>query len=142
MTMTEERRYSGSYNKLFPMKVSTNTFVTIYILHILQAKGRSYGKEIINNIEERFNGKWKPSHGLVYPILRELEEEGLVTGKWVGENSKKTIRYYHITEKGIMTYKEEKERHKDIFTQSFLMMEALMGDLYKEFEVWDFNDVD
>ena len=48
----EKPRYTGSYNRLFPLKVSTNTFLTIYILHLLKTKGRLYGKEIINEIEE------------------------------------------------------------------------------------------
>ena len=56
--------------------------------------------------------------------------------------SKKTIRVYEITNKGIEAYEIEKERHKEIFTQSFLIMEILMGDLYKEFEIMDFSDLD
>lgn len=135
-------RYSGSYNRLFPLKISTNTFITIYILHLLKKKGKLYGKEIINEIEDRFAGKWKPSHGLVYPILRELEKEGLVDGEWIGDKSKKTIRVYTITKKGAHAYEVEKEKHKEIFTQSFLIMETLMGDLYKDFEVWDFSEED
>lgn len=140
MIMTEEKpRYSGSYNRLFPMKVSTNTFITIYTLHLLK-KGSLYGKEIINKIEERFAGKWKPSHGLVYPILRELETEGLVTGEWQGEGSKKTIRIYSITPLGLAAYESEKEKHKETFMQSFLMIETLMNDLY-EYEMIDFSTV-
>lgn len=133
-------RYSGSYNRLFPLKVSTNTFITIYILHLLKKKGRLYGKEIINEIENRFAGKWKPSHGLVYPILRELEKENLVKGEWMGDGTKKTIRVYKITTKGHEAYEQEKDKHKNIFTESFMIMETLMGDLYKEFEVWDFTE--
>lgn len=138
----DKPRYSGSYNRLFPLKVSTNTFITIYTLHLLKRKGRLYGKEIINEIENRFSGKWKPSHGLVYPILRELEKENLVKGEWLGDSSKKTIRVYKITEQGLEAYEKEKEKHKEMFTQSFLIMETLMGDLYKEFEMWDFSDMD
>lgn len=137
--MTEDKpRYSGTYNRLFPMKISTNTFITIYTLHLLKNRGGLYGKEIINAIEDRFKGKWKPSHGLVYPILRELEAEGLVKGKWEGEGSKKTTRVYKITKLGLKAYEEEKDRHEDLFTQSFLLMETLMGDLY-ETEMIDFS---
>jgi PadR family transcriptional regulator, regulatory protein PadR len=139
---TEKHRYSGSYNRLFPLKVSTNTFVTIYILHLLKKKGSLYGKEIINEIEDRFSGKWKPSHGLVYPILRELEKENLVKGDWVGGEEKKTIRVYKITGQGLRAYEQEKTKHKNIFTESFMIMETLMGDLYKDFEVWDFSEMD
>lgn len=144
MTMVKKEdkpRYTGSYNRLFPLKVSTNTFITIYILHLLKTKGRLYGKEIIDKIENRFQGKWKPSHGLVYPILRELEKESLVKGEWIGEKTKKTIRVYTITPKGIDVYNREKAKHKEIFAESFLIMEILMGDLYEDFQVWDFSDI-
>ncbi|WP_422661680.1 PadR family transcriptional regulator (plasmid) [Paenibacillus sp. EC2-1] len=134
----EKARYTGAYNRLFPVKVSTNTFLTIYILHLLKKKGRLYGKEIIKEIEDRFQGSWKPSHGLVYPILRELEKEGLVTGEWLGDNSKKTIRVYEITHRGLKAFEEEKETHKEVFTQSYMIMETLMGDLYEdEFALFD-----
>lgn len=133
-----QSRYTGTYNRLFPLKVSTNTFITLYTLHLLKHKGRLYGKEIINKIEDRFSGKWKPSHGLVYPILRELEKEGLVTGEWIGENNKKTIRMYNITDQGKSVYEVEKQRHEGAFMESFVMMETLMGDLY-ETEMIDFS---
>lgn len=138
----ETPRYSGSYNRLFPMKVSTNTFITIYILFLLKNKGDLYGKEIINKIEDRFKGKWKPSHGLVYPILRELETEGLVTGHWEGEENKKTIRVYSITDLGRRVFETEKVKHREIFMQSFLMIETLMFDLYDDVEMYDFSTPD
>lgn len=138
--VVDKPRYSGSYNRLFPLKISTNTFVTIYILHLLKKKGRLYGKEIINEIEDRFAGKWKPSHGLVYPILRELEKENLVKGEWMGDGTKKTIRVYKITQAGIEAYEQEKNKHKEIFTESFTILETLMGDLYKDFQIWDFTE--
>jgi len=142
MSKEKRVRYSGAYNRLFPVKVSTNTFITIYILHLLLMKGRLYGKEIINSIEDRFSGQWKPSHGLVYPILRELEAEGLVRGEWIGDSSKKTIRIYEITEKGREVYDKEKEKHKSVFAQSYSIMETLMGDLYEDYRPIEWIDAD
>lgn len=135
--MARNIRYAGVYNRLFPVKVSTNAFITLYILHLLN-KERLYGKEIIDKIEKRFKGHWKPSHGLVYPILRELETAGLIKGEWQGEGSKKTICIYHITPKGRSAYKKEKKRHEEVFMQSFIMMETLMLDLYN-IEMIDFT---
>jgi len=139
--MADKARYSGAYNRLFPVKVSTNAFLTIYTLHLLQG-GRLYGKEIINAIEERFAGQWKPSHGLVYPILRELEKEGLVKGEWMGDNNKKTIRIYEITKAGRKAYDRERDHHKDIFGQSFSIMETLMSDLYEDYRPTEWPDDD
>jgi DNA-binding PadR family transcriptional regulator len=37
-----------------------------------------HGYQIIQEIEERTSGFWKPSPGSVYPVLQQLEDEGLV----------------------------------------------------------------
>ena len=37
-----------------------------------------HGYQIIQEIEERSSGFWKPSPGSVYPVLQQLEDEGLV----------------------------------------------------------------
>lgn len=139
--MTEKVRYSGAYNRLFPVKVSTSTFITLYILFLLKREESGlYGKEIIDKIEKRFRGNWKPSHGLVYPILRELEAEGLIRGEWQGGGVKKTICVYTITPEGLKVYEKEQKRHESAFTESLLMMETLMEDLY-DTTVYDFSKV-
>ena len=39
------------------------------------------------------------SSGVVYPLLYELEERGLITGEWV-QRGRRRIKHYSITEKG------------------------------------------
>jgi DNA-binding PadR family transcriptional regulator len=36
------------------------------------------GYQIMQEIEERSNGAWRPSPGSVYPALQQLEDEGLI----------------------------------------------------------------
>lgn len=124
--------YEGAYNKLFPKKMSTNSFLTIYALYVLNQKNeKMYGKEIIDKIEERFNSAFKPSHGLMYPILRKLEESGLVRAHWEGEDpSKKTKRFYQITQKGKLALEEEVEEFKPVVYETFMMINGVMKDLY------------
>ena len=38
-----------------------------------------HGYEMIQEINERSNGVWKPSPGSVYPTLQMLGDEGLIT---------------------------------------------------------------
>ena len=40
-----------------------------------------HGYEMIQELEARTNGVWRPSAGSIYPTLQLLEEEGLVTGE-------------------------------------------------------------
>lgn len=47
----------------------------------LLAEGPMHGYQIIQEIEKRSNGAWKPSAGSVYPTLQMLADEGLIIAK-------------------------------------------------------------
>ena len=53
-------------------------FSRYFILELLKEKPYT-GKEIINYAVEQSNGIWKPSPGLIYPLLGRLLDEGLVS---------------------------------------------------------------
>jgi DNA-binding PadR family transcriptional regulator len=63
-----------------------------YILGLLKEQPMS-GKEIIDKAVLQSDGKWRPSPGLIYPMLGRLLEEGLITETDTGK--------YTITEKGL-----------------------------------------
>jgi DNA-binding PadR family transcriptional regulator len=63
-----------------------------YILTLLRDQPMT-GKEIIDRATEQSGGKWKPSPGLIYPLLGRLLDEGLVTEDKDGR--------YVITKKGL-----------------------------------------
>ena len=45
---------------------------------ILLDEGPANGYQLMQEIEKRTNGAWKPSSGSVYPALQQLEDEGIV----------------------------------------------------------------
>ena len=47
------------------------------VLAVLQDQP-GHGYEIIQALEERTGGRWRPSPGSIYPTLQQLEDEGLV----------------------------------------------------------------
>ncbi|MET7327612.1 PadR family transcriptional regulator [Nonomuraea sp. NPDC005650] len=53
------------------------------------------GYQMIQSIEERSRGVWRPSPGSVYPALQQLEDEGLVSSDESGGS-----RTYRLTEEG------------------------------------------
>ncbi|QIG39896.1 PadR family transcriptional regulator [Microbacterium sp. 4R-513] len=61
----------------------------------LLAEQPMHGYQIIQQIEERSNGAWKPSAGSVYPTLQLLADEGLIKAEESG--GRKT---YSLTEAG------------------------------------------
>ncbi|MCB1002127.1 MAG: PadR family transcriptional regulator [Acidimicrobiales bacterium] len=68
---------------------------TRYALLSALTDGPGHGYELIQRLEERTGGRWKPSPGSVYPTLQLLEETGLVRGEQRDDK-----RIYSITEAG------------------------------------------
>ncbi|HEY5821908.1 MAG TPA: PadR family transcriptional regulator [Propionibacteriaceae bacterium] len=46
---------------------------------LLLADSPRHGYQLIQDIAERSSGAWTPSPGSVYPVLSQLEDEGLIT---------------------------------------------------------------
>lgn len=69
-------------------------FSRYFILELLKKRSCT-GKEIIDEAFEESNGVWKPSPGLIYPLLGRLLDEGLIEENKNGK--------YKITKKGIST---------------------------------------
>lgn len=66
-------------------------FSRYFILELLTTKPYT-GKEIIDAATQQSDGKWKPSPGLIYPLLGRLLDEGLIEESKDGK--------YQITKKG------------------------------------------
>ena len=69
-------------------------FSRYFILELLKKKPHT-GKEIIDHATEQSEGMWKPSPGLIYPLLGRLLDERLIDETKDGK--------YQITKKGRAT---------------------------------------
>ena len=61
----------------------------------LLAEEPMHGYQIIQEIDRRSGGSWKPSPGSVYPTLQQLEDEGLVRAQ-----EQDGRRVYRLTDEG------------------------------------------
>ncbi len=73
----------------------------------LLAERPMHGYQIIQEIEERRDGSWKPSPGSVYPTLQMLEDLGYVTA-----SQQEGKKVYAITDEG-RKYLDENRRSVD-----------------------------
>jgi DNA-binding transcriptional ArsR family regulator len=64
------------------------------ILHLL-GEGPMHGYQIMQELEERTDGLWRPSPGAIYPTLQQLEDEGLVRSE-----EREGRKVYSLTEEG------------------------------------------
>ena len=87
------------------------------ILSILE-KEESYGYEIIKRVKELSKGKIKWSDGMLYPVLRKMEKQKLISSKWrMAENGRRR-KYYFIEHNGREMLDTEMRNWK-IFIQMF-----------------------
>lgn len=73
------------------------------VLALLSEQPR-HGYQIITEITERSGGAWTPSPGSVYPVLQQLQDEGLVRPEEADGR-----RVFHLTEAGEAYVKDHAE---------------------------------
>lgn len=67
-----------------------------------------HGYQIMQKLEERSGGAWRPSPGSVYPTLQLLEDQGLIKGE-----ESEGRRVFSLTEAGTAEVEKLKERIGD-----------------------------
>jgi DNA-binding PadR family transcriptional regulator len=70
----------------------------LFVLVLLR-EGPLHGIDMIRSVETMTGGSWKPSPGSIYPLLRRLEEDGLITGTWQRSRAAPK-RVYRLTARG------------------------------------------
>ena len=69
------------------------------LLSVIKRKGPIYGYEIVRDVLRDTDGYFTLKEGTLYPALKRLEEDDLLTSKW--ENGRNRPRkYYSITPRG------------------------------------------
>jgi DNA-binding PadR family transcriptional regulator len=68
--------------------------VRLALLMLLAEEPRN-GYQLMQTIEERSDGRWRPSPGSVYPTLAQLEDEGLIRGV-----ERDGARLFELTDQG------------------------------------------
>ena len=79
---------------------------------LLQAliQGESYGLELIERVKKATGGRTTLMQGRVYPVLRQLESEGLLEsydGEPLSERGGRPRRYYRLTAEGRRAARED-----------------------------------
>ena len=81
---------------------------TVVILKLLVDEGEPmYRYQIIRRLEEKSGGYFEFKEGLIYPRLHQMEREGLLRSKWLGEAGTRRRKVYTVTEVGNRRLAEE-----------------------------------
>ena len=84
--------------------------IKLVILKLLSEEP-SYGYQLMKTMEQRLEGGYTPSAGVIYPTLTMLEEEGLISAS-TAEGNKKV---YSVTGQGLEFLEAHKQRIGELF---------------------------
>jgi DNA-binding PadR family transcriptional regulator len=91
--------------------------VEFLIMVMIKEKPR-YGYEIINDLNEKFQGFWDVKAGVIYPVLSRLEDRGLIQGTKEESDRGPSRKRYEITQLGedaLKNIAEKFDREIDFF---------------------------
>ncbi len=97
------RRARGRPSDVFGGEIRRRDLFPLLALHLI-AREPTYGNRLIEEIEEITQGVISVNPNTMYPLLRELEERGMIEGRWEHPD-KRTRRYYSITADGRREYR-------------------------------------
>src|SRR3954471_18577111 len=75
----------------------------LLVLHFMK-DGPSYGNQLMERISAVTAGVLSVNPNTMYPLLRQLEERGLIEGRWE-HPERRSRRYYSLTDAGRQEYK-------------------------------------
>jgi DNA-binding PadR family transcriptional regulator len=75
----------------------------LLVLHLI-SEGPSYGNQLMERIAGMTEGVLSVNPNTMYPLLRRLEEEGLIEGQWE-HPERRTRRFYSLTKAGRKEHK-------------------------------------
>ncbi len=110
------------------MLVKGGGLLPLIVLHLLERQPR-YGNEIMKVIQEHTQGRWVGNPGVIYPMLSFMEERGLVEGEWEDE-TRRTRRFYRLTERGSDELARLKEVMKPRLIEALGILQTLLDKLY------------
>jgi PadR family transcriptional regulator PadR len=86
----------------FTGELRRRAILPLLVLHLI-SEGPSYGNQLMERIGAMTEGVLSVNPNTMYPLLRQLEGRGLITGEWE-HPERRSRRYYSLTAKGRTEY--------------------------------------
>jgi len=96
--------------------------VRLLVLHVL-TRGARHGYAIARAVELASDDALRMGEGTLYPVLRALEQDGLVTWEWETADSGPARKVYHITTAG----RAERTRRLRDWTSRVTALGSVLG---------------
>src|SRR4051812_7599581 len=100
----------------------------LLVLHYI-SQGPCYGNQLMERIAALTEGVLNVNPNTMYPLLRNLEERGLIEGKWE-HPERRTRRFYTTTAKGKKEYKRLVEEVRPFLDSVQSSIDEIVREVY------------
>ena len=96
------KKGTGRPSDVFGSEMRRRDLLPLLVLHLIRHEA-TYGNSLIESIESMTQGVISVNPNTMYPLPRDLEGKGMITGDWEHPD-KRTRRFYSITDAGEVEY--------------------------------------
>jgi PadR family transcriptional regulator, regulatory protein PadR len=100
----------------------------LLVLHLI-SEGPSYGNQLMERIGGMTAGVLSVNPNTMYPLLRRLEEQGLIEGAWE-HPERRTRRYYSLTDEGRAEYQRLVEEVRPFLDSVRASIDEIVREVY------------
>jgi PadR family transcriptional regulator, regulatory protein PadR len=102
----------------------------LLVLHFMH-QGPSYGNQLMERISAVTAGVLSVNPNTMYPLLRQLEERGLIEGSWE-HPERRSRRYYSLTREGEEEYLRLVTEVRPFLDSVLRSIEEIVAEVYGE----------
>ena len=100
----------------------------LLVLHFM-SEGPSYGNRLMERIAAVTEGVLNVNPNTMYPLLRQLEERGLIEGRWE-HPERRSRRYYSLTDAGEREYERLVSDTRPFLDSMLRSVEEIVREVY------------
>jgi DNA-binding PadR family transcriptional regulator len=99
-----KKRGGGRASDVLGGEIRRRDVFPLLVLHLLsREEGATYGNRLIERIGEITEGAITVNPNTIYPLLRQMESDGLIEGSWEHPD-RRSRRHYAVTTAGTREY--------------------------------------
>ena len=100
----------------------------LLVLHLI-AQGPTYGNQLMDRIAGMTEGVLSVNPNTMYPLLRKLEQRGLIVGQWE-HPERRTRRFYSVTDDGQEEYERLLEEVRPVLESVASSIDDIVREVY------------
>jgi PadR family transcriptional regulator, regulatory protein PadR len=112
----------------FTSELRRRDVLPLLVLHLI-GEGPSYGNQLMEGIAGMTEGVLSVNPNTMYPLLRRLEEQGWIEGRWE-HPERRTRRYYSLTGDGRAEYERLLEEVRPFLDSVKASIEEIVREVY------------